>query len=92
MSQIKYAVYEKETMRESLISDGMTFVVLLFLIWFSNNVEADFWTLVCFVMLIVWLTIKLPMETNRVSKFSTKNEAVDWANALPSDGQDKTNV
>lgn len=85
MTETKFAVFYREGLLESVLSDLMTLAVLAFAIWFSREMGGGFWEAVCFAMLILWLSVKLPMETKRVVKFSTKAEALSWAKALPDD-------
>ena len=70
-------------MRESILSDAVTALMLVFCIWFSHQMGEGFWTLACFFLLGSWLTIQLPMETSRVVKLSSKDEAIKWAESLP---------
>lgn len=85
MTETKFAVFYREGLLESVLSDLMSLAVLAFAIWFSREMGGGFWEAVCFAMLILWLSVKLPMETKRVVKFSTKAEALSWAQALPDD-------
>lgn len=85
MTETKFAVFNRESAVESIVSDLVTFGFLCFSIWFSHEMGGGFWEAVCFAMLLLWLSVKLPMETKRVVKFSTKAEALDWVNALPDD-------
>ena len=72
-------------MKESIISDAVTALMLVGAISFSHYMKTPPWTMACFIMFGVWLTVKLPMETDRVFKFGSKKEAIDWANSLPDD-------
>ncbi len=82
---MKYAVYSRETMKESILSDAVTALMLIGAISFSHYMQTPLWTIACFIMLGVSLTVKLPMETDREFKFGSKKEAINWANNLPDD-------
>ena len=79
------AVFIKETLRESLISDAVTFALLLFSTWFSREMGGGFWEFACVVMFIFWLSVRLPMESHRIIKLNTKADAIKWAQSLPED-------
>lgn len=85
MSDKQFAVFVREGLLESVLSDLLTLAVLAFAIWFSREMGGGFWEAVCFAMLILWLSVKLPMETARVVKLRTKADAVAWAQSLPED-------
>jgi len=82
---MKYVVYERESLIESIASDGFTFLMLIFSIWFSEEMGSAFWMIICAAMLFIWLSIKLPMETDRVKKLKGKEAAIKWAESLPED-------
>jgi len=79
------AVFIKETLRESVISDVVTFALLLFCIWFSREMGGGFWEFACVAIFIFWLSVRLPMESERIVKLHTKAEAIKWAQSLPED-------
>lgn len=83
MTETKFAVFYREGLLESVLSDLMSLAVLAFAIWFSREMGGGFWEAVCFAMLILWLSVKLPMETARAVKLRSKADAIAWAQALP---------
>jgi len=82
---MKYAIYERETVLESIASDAVTFLGLTFCIWFSDKMGGAFWTIMSAAMLFIWLSVKIPMEKDRVKKLKSKEEAIEWAKSLPDD-------
>lgn len=78
-------VFIRESMNESLLSDAVTFALLLISIWFSRHMGGGYWEMGCTALLIMWLYARLPMESTRVLKLRSKADALAWAQSLPDD-------
>ena len=87
MPDKQFAVFVREGLLESVLSDLMTLAVLAFAIWFSREMGGGFWEGVCFAMLILWLSVRLPMETKRIVKLRTKADALAWAQSLTDEAE-----
>jgi hypothetical protein len=79
----KYIMFRTETLFESVTSDFVSLVTLVFCIWFSHHMHEPHWTFATFLLFAFWLNALFSFESTRVQKFRTKQEAIDWANGLP---------
>ena len=75
-----YAIYH-ETVMHSIITDVFTFGCLSFCIWLSAG--SKFWTFVCFVMFLLWMSAKSKMIS--IKEFRSVKALRDWANSLDCD-------
>ena len=75
-----YAIYH-ETVMHSIIADVFTFGCLSFCIWFSDG--SKFWTFVCFVMFLLWMSAKSKMVS--IKEFRSIKSLRDWSNSLDDD-------
>ena len=83
----KIVIYDKrETVLQSMATDGITFAFLLLCIWFSWHMGGGVWTFITVCMLLLWCSAKLPWEgSNRKTIVKSKAEAQAWAASLPED-------
>lgn len=78
--QPKFVLLDKrQTVAESLVSDGMTFGLLLLCIWVSQG--SKWWTFFTALMFIAWLGVKgAAVFSTRQTKFKDLEDMQAWIN------------
>ena len=78
--QPKYVLLDKrQSMGESIVSDGVTFGLLLLCIWASQG--SKWWTFFTALMFLVWLGAKAAnVVTTRQTKFKDLDAMQQWIN------------
>ena len=78
--QPKYVLLDKrQTVGESMLSDGVTFGLLLLCIWASQG--SKWWTFFTALMLIAWLGSKgAAVLSTRQTKFKDLDDMQTWIN------------
>lgn len=76
--QPKYVLLDmRQTLAESLVSDGTTFALLLLCIWMSQG--SKWWTLFTALMFIAWLGAKsISVFNQRQIKFKNLDDMQIW--------------
>ena len=84
---MKVVIFDKrETVAQSIATDGLTFAFLALCIWFSWHMGGGVWTFITVVMFLLWCSAKLPWEASkRRTVIRSKQEALAWANSLDED-------
>lgn len=81
MSDIKYAVFNKtETVRESVYKDFVTFSLLIFCIYISQ--DSTWWTFVTGICFLLAVFGKISSLMKRYHQFKNKDELQEWVNSL----------
>ena len=83
--KIVYIAYPKESLLSGALSDLGTGLMLTWCILLSYKMDSSFWTVVSFGMYILYFYARIRIKPVTTTSFSTKKEALKWAETLPED-------